>query len=75
MLSQLNHLDSRVIDLKIKLGSIGFFISCVYGDTARALRHHVWDFLSQIGSGKDEAWLLIGDFNELMNNSEKIEVR
>lgn len=38
----------------------------------RALRHHVWDFLTQIGANRDDAWFLVGDFNELMSNSEKM---
>lgn len=66
------HSDSRVIDLRVKFGSLTFFISCVYGDPVQASRNRVWEFLSRIGESRDEAWFLVGDFNALMYNSEKM---
>lgn len=63
--------DKRVIDLKVALGSLTFYLSCVYGDPVRAMRHLVWDSLSNIGTNRDEAWVLLSDFNELMNHNEK----
>lgn len=38
----------RIIDVKVKLGSMIFFISCVYGDPVQHLRQNVWDALIDI---------------------------
>lgn len=65
-------LSSRVIDLKVKLGLLSFFITCVYGDPVRALRNKVWKSLAQMGSTRDDPWFLIGDFDELRSNAEKL---
>lgn len=64
--------DKRLIDLKVKMGSLSFFMSSVYGDPVRAMRQQIWNWLANIGIGRDESWVLIGDFNELMNNNEKL---
>ncbi|KAL1200001.1 hypothetical protein V5N11_007210 [Cardamine amara subsp. amara] len=64
--------DKRIIDIKVKLGSLSFFISFVYGDPVRHLRQEVWEKLTDIGSLREEAWLVVGDLNELMNNSENL---
>lgn len=63
--------DLRIIDLKVKFGSCSFFLSCVYGDPVVARRKEVWDRLVDVGLLRDEAWLLVGDFNELLSNEEK----
>lgn len=64
--------DQRIIDCKVKLGSLSFFISCVYGDPVSQLRQLVWDKLIDIGATRDEPWLVLGDLNEITNNSEKL---
>lgn len=66
------HSDKRIIDLKITIGSLVFFLSCAYGDPVRERRKVVWDKLIDIGDLRDEAWVLVGDFNELMHNDEKL---
>lgn len=63
--------NKRVIDLKVKMGSLSFYLSCVYGDPVRANRKAVWNYLSNIGVLRDEPWLLAGDFNEILDSSEK----
>ncbi|KAG7548894.1 Endonuclease/exonuclease/phosphatase, partial [Arabidopsis suecica] len=63
--------DKRIIDTKISLGSIVFCVTFVYGDPVRANRQVVWDRLSGLGLIRDAAWLLVGDFNELLTNAEK----
>ncbi|CAA7036116.1 unnamed protein product [Microthlaspi erraticum] len=65
-------MNNRIIDMRIKMGSLSFFLSCVYGDPIKARRREVWENLASIGLARDEAWVLVGDFNELMNNSEKM---
>ncbi|EFH70166.1 predicted protein [Arabidopsis lyrata subsp. lyrata] len=64
--------DSRIIDAKVKLGSLIFYISCVYGDPVAHLRQIVWDKLIDISVLRNDPWLVLGDLNEIMNNSEKL---
>lgn len=40
----------------------------------RQQRGLVWEQLKNIGAQRDMAWFLIGDFNEIMNNAEKLGV-
>lgn len=63
--------DKRLIDLKVKCGSYAFYFTCVYGDPVVGKRQEVWDRLVSIGLNRDEAWVLGGDFNELLSNEEK----
>lgn len=63
--------DKRLIDMKVSYGSMAFFLTCVYGDPVAANRKAIWDRLEMIGLQRDEAWMLDGDFNELMSNEEK----
>lgn len=49
-----------------------FFLSFVYGDPVRAMRCLVWEHLKSIGIHRNEAWVLVGDFSELMSISEKL---
>lgn len=44
----------------------------MYGDPVRHLRQVVWDKLVDIRCSHDDAWLVIGDLNELIDNSEKL---
>ena len=64
--------DKRIIDLKVSVRSMSFFLSCVYGDPVRERRQEVWDRLVEIGLSRNEPWLLAGDFNELMSNEDKL---
>lgn len=63
--------NNRVIDCKVKMGSQSFFFTGVYGDPVVAKRRGVWNQLQSIAVSRDEAWVLVGDFNELMCNDEK----
>lgn len=63
--------DKRIIDTKVKLGSLWFFASFVYGDPAWHLRQDVWDNLTTIGLARNDPWFVVGDLNEIWDNSEK----
>ncbi|KAG7586642.1 Reverse transcriptase zinc-binding domain [Arabidopsis thaliana x Arabidopsis arenosa] len=65
------HSDKRIIDTKVKIGSLWFFVSFVYGDPACNLRQEVWDNLTRIGLTRNEPWFVVGDLNEIWDNSEK----
>ncbi|XP_010497088.1 PREDICTED: uncharacterized protein LOC104774119 [Camelina sativa] len=64
--------DARLIDTRISQGTRVFYITFVYGDPVRHLREEVWERLTRIGLQRDDPWMLTGDFNEIMDNSEKL---
>lgn len=41
--------DNRLIDTRIKTGSLVFFMSFVYSDSVRSRRRVVWDKITSIG--------------------------
>lgn len=52
-----------IIDTKVKVGSMVFFMSFVYGDPVRHRRRFVWDKIKTIGLQQNEAWFVVGDFS------------
>lgn len=44
----------------------------MYGNPVCHLRQVVWDKLIEIGISRDEPWLVLGDLNEILDNSEKL---
>lgn len=50
-----------------------FYLSCVYSDLVKVQRHLVLDRLAIIGEIFKDAWLAVGYFNELMDNTEKVK--
>lgn len=64
--------DKNLIDLKISNASKIWFVSCVYGNPVAHLRPLVWERISRIGILRKEAWCMIGDFNEILSNYEKL---
>ncbi|VVB17675.1 unnamed protein product [Arabis nemorensis] len=58
--------------MKVRMGSLNFFLSCVYGDPVRARRQAIWNQVEGLGMNRDEQWVLTGDFNELISNREKL---
>ncbi|CAE6157413.1 unnamed protein product [Arabidopsis arenosa] len=67
-----NFKDERLIDVHITNNNISFYLSCVYGHPSQSERHYLWDHLKHISLTRNDSWLLIGDFNEILSNSEKI---
>lgn len=64
--------DKNLLDMLVQFGNATFFISCVYGEPVMKLRHIVWERLTRFGCLRPEAWCMIGDFNDILNNGEKI---
>ncbi|XP_048613516.1 uncharacterized protein LOC125587312 [Brassica napus] len=62
----------RVIDLKIQWQDKMFFLTCVYGEPIKGKRGDVWERITRIGTTRNGAWVMTGDFNELIDPSEKI---
>lgn len=49
------------------------YLSFIYGATRVEERALFWSPLSGLGENRDEeAWLIVGDFNDLLNNNEKV---
>ncbi|XP_010484733.1 PREDICTED: uncharacterized protein LOC104763006 [Camelina sativa] len=71
---QLNILyeDKHIIDAQVQFGASNFFLSCVYGDPDYSSSGMVWERLSRFGVGRRDRWCMIGDFNAILHNGEKI---
>ncbi|KAL0884467.1 hypothetical protein Bca101_008448 [Brassica carinata] len=67
-------LDSslNMIDAKIIHKGVTSFVSFIYGAPQMENRAAFWDKLAQTGLGRDTPWLITGDFNEILDNSEKV---
>jgi len=68
----IKYADKNLIDMKVHHGEVSFFLSCIYGEPASEGKEIVWERISRIGVRRSEKWCLIGDFNEIMSNDEKI---
>ena len=64
--------NKNIIDCLAHFGGKSFYLSCIYGDPGSEGKARVWESISRIGCHRKEPWCLIGDFNEILNNSEKM---
>lgn len=48
-----------------------FYSTFVYGDPIRAERRQVWENITSLNCNRNAPWFLTGDFNDIINNSEK----
>lgn len=56
----------------VKFQNTSSFVTFTYGAPQVEERQKVWDDLSEMEALRDSAWLLLGDFNEIVDNSEKV---
>jgi hypothetical protein len=49
-----------------------WILSCVYGPPNRRDRRAFWDSFAFIGEGFEASWLCIGDFNSVVDQTEKL---
>lgn len=70
----LDILDSspNFIDVQVTSGPDISFITFIYGVPRQEDRASLWEKLTLLGTGRDNAWLVTGDFNDLLNSSEKV---
>ena len=63
--------DKNILDVQVIYEDKQFYLSCVYGNPIISLRHIVWERLTRFGVNRKSSWCMVGDFNEILNNSEK----
>ncbi|CAA7017787.1 unnamed protein product [Microthlaspi erraticum] len=63
--------DSRLVDLSVEYKAFRFYLSCIYGHPMPHLRHCLWKKLQRISVSRQGPWMMCGDFNEILNQSEK----
>lgn len=59
------------INTLITFKNVSFNSTFVYGAPEIPNRQAVWDHHSAISENRDHPWFLTGDFNEIINSSEK----
>lgn len=64
--------DKNLLDMHVQYDNVDFFVSCVYGEPVMKARHIMWERSTRIGCLRTEAWCMIGDFNDILNNGEKL---
>lgn len=60
------------IDTRMKVKNNDFYITFIYGMPQQEHRAAFWDSISLLGNNRDTAWLLSGDFNDILDNVEKV---
>lgn len=68
---QINETSCNYIDTEITYKGTSFSSLFVYGAPEQSNRQGVWDSLSRLRADRDNPWILMGDFNEITDNSEK----
>ena len=64
--------NKNIVDLRVNLGDSQFFLSCVYGNPNSSLRSQTWERLSRLAIHRKDCWAMVGDFNEILYNGEKL---
>lgn len=61
----------NIIDTFVTAEGSSFYVSFVYVSPLKEDRAEFWEKLMLISQSREEAWLITGDYNELLDNSEK----
>lgn len=61
----------KYIDTKIKAKGKSFYLTFVYRHPMSQRHQEVWNQISELGANRTSAWLLSGDFNDILENAEK----
>ncbi|CAA7017073.1 unnamed protein product [Microthlaspi erraticum] len=61
-----------MIDTKIQSQNDTVFVSFIYGAPQRENRALFWENLATIAATRETAWLITGDFNDILDNTEKV---
>lgn len=63
--------SENFLDTTISYKKKMFYTTFVYRHSDHKKRKAMWDELTNITSTRSDAWYLTGDYNEILNNSEK----
>lgn len=63
--------SQNYIDTLITYKGVSFHSTFRYGEPENTLRQAFWNHITTISANRDTLWMLIGDFNEIIDNSEK----
>ena len=64
--------SANLIDCKVHCNGSWFYYSFVYGHPNPSMRHHTWEKLDWLAiNRRNEAWMVLGDFNEILGNYKK----
>jgi hypothetical protein len=64
------------IDAIIKEGDCEpWRLTCVYGEAQLSERHKTWNLLKFIRASSPLSWACVGDFNEVLHQSEHVGVK
>lgn len=68
---QILNASTNCIDTCIIYEGKKFYASFVYGNTDKTERKKLWEHLISVNDSRESPWFLTGDFNDLLNNTEK----
>lgn len=61
----------QFLDTRITAKGKTFYATFLYGEPERVNRIQVWNQLKAIGITRVEPWFITGDFNDIIDSSEK----
>lgn len=64
--------NKNLVDLHVQFGDQKFFVSCIYGEPREDNRQWLWEKVSRLGTSRRHPWCLLGDFNAICSNEEKL---
>lgn len=64
--------NRRIMDLKMTWKDKSFFLTGVYEEPVKGNKSNVWEKLTRIGVIRKDPWFLTGDFNEILDQTEKM---
>lgn len=66
------YVDKNLLDCHVQFGSNSFYISFIYGEPIIKFRPKLWERITRICIHRKDSWSLVGDFNDLLHNGEKV---
>ena len=64
--------DKNILDMEVLIEGVQLFVTGVYGHPNISERKHVWERILRFGPARKDSWIMLGDFNEILNNEEKL---
>lgn len=68
----INLMNEHIIDFHVRNDNMSSWrMSGVYGWSESSQKFRTWDLINQVGTNNDQPWVLGGDFNEILLDSDK----